>query len=155
MKINIIITSLLLLFTFTSNAHPIDDYYSQHKDDNGMESKKIPPKMAAMMVDDEYTEAIDILKSLRSLKYLNYYGDETKIQNYGKTASSKKGNFSQLLDTVEGTRNIKVFGIKKKNKIKKVMVVVVSKVQFLLIIAKGKLVDSQIDYLPQLSKEIQ
>ena len=148
-------TLIFSLFTIIIFAHPIDDFYKKHKNDVSMESKKIPPKVAAMMIDDDYTDAIDILKSLRSLKYLNFYGDEKTISNYAKSAIKERGNYSKLLDTVEGTRSIIAFGQKKKNVVKKIIVIVETPVQFILIVAKGKLNSSQIAKLPALSQEIQ
>jgi len=157
----IIIMACLTAITF---AHPIDDYYNLHKNDNGMESKKIPPKLASLMVDDDYPKAIDLLQSMITLKYLNFYGDKSLIDKYASQAKSSKGSFEQLLETVvvyrmsesnNGSRSVSVFGIKKRGKVRKVIGVVSTKSQFILIIGRGKLTQSQIESLPDLSKEIQ
>jgi len=148
----IIIMACLTAITF---AHPIDDYYNLHKNDNGMESKKIPPKLASLMVDDDYPKAIDLLQSMITLKYLNFYGDKSLIDKYASQAKSSKGSFEQLLETVDGSRSVSVFGIKKRGKVRKVIGVVSTKSQFILIIGRGKLTQSQIESLPDLSKEIQ
>lgn len=135
-------------------AHPINDYYKTHKNDAGMEARTIPPKVASLMVDDDYPEAIDVLQSLSALKYLNYYGDEDKIKNYAKKAISAKGNYSELLNEVDGNRKLSVFGVKKKGKVRKLIAIVETKTQFILLIGKGRLTDKQIKALPALSKEI-
>jgi hypothetical protein len=121
----------------------------------GMESKRIPPKLASFFVDEDYPEAIDILKSLTSLKYLNYWGDENSIRRYAVNARANKGAHKSLLESDDKIRKVYVFGIKKRGKIKKVMAVCESKSQFLLIIAKGKLTKRQIANVPELAKEIQ
>ena len=146
---------VMVALSFNSFSGAIDTYYNLHKNDRGMESKKIPPKMAAMMVDDDYPDAIDVLKSLRSLKYLNFYGDKDAIEAYASSAIKSKGNFVMLLDEQDKSRKVRVFGVKKKGKVKKIMAVVETGVQFILLIGKGSLTNSQIAKLPALSKEIQ
>lgn len=155
-KKSLIIAGILLFIgTLTYAGHPINDFYKKHKNDQDMEAKVVPPKMAAMFVDEDYPEAIDILKSLSALKYLNYYGEKPQISNYAKKAVAAKGDYKSLLDYSEGNRNVQVFGVKKNGKVRKAIAVVQTKTQFLLIICKGKLSKRQIDGLPELSKEIQ
>ncbi|MEO9531748.1 MAG: DUF4252 domain-containing protein [Crocinitomicaceae bacterium] len=149
------LTVIALLILGSSFAHPIDDYYKAHKSDTGMESKKVPPKMASLFVDEDYPEAIEVLKAMSSLKYLNFYGDKAKIEKYATKATAAKGNYTQLLDEVDGSRIVKVFGEKKNGKVRKVIAIVQTKSQFLLLIGKGKLTNKHIGYLPELSKEIQ
>jgi hypothetical protein len=110
--------------------------------------------MASLMIDDDYPEAIDVLQSLSALKYLNYYGDQKKIIEYAQKATSAKGNYSMLLDEVDGSRKLSVFGVKKKGTVRKLIAIVQTKTQFVLLIGKGKLTDEQIKALPALSKEI-
>jgi hypothetical protein len=148
----VIIMACLTAITF---GHPIDDYYNLHKNDSGMESKKIPPKLASLLVDDDYPEAIDLLQSMITLKYLNFYGDKNIIDTYANQAKSSKGSFESLLETVDGSRSVSVFGIKKRGKVRKIIGVVSTKSQFILIIGRGKLTQKQIESLPDLSKEIQ
>lgn len=144
------------LFTGLIFSHPIDDYYKSHKNDRGMEAKIVPPKLASFFVDeDDYPEAIDLLQSMTSLRYLNFYGDKKIIQDYAKTAESSSGDYLELLNNRDGSRLVQVFGKKKNGKVRKVMAIVQTKSQFLLIIGKGKLTDKQIQALPALSKEIQ
>ena len=143
------------LFVSTANTHPIDDYYKLHKNDAKMEAKIVPPKVAARMVDKDYPEAIDMLKSMTTLKYLNYWGDFKTIKTYAKKAISAKGNYPLLLEKTEGKRSISVFGIKKKGFVRRLFAVVQTKTQFILMIGKGKLTQSQLNWLPSLSKEIQ
>ncbi|MBN4073104.1 DUF4252 domain-containing protein [Crocinitomix catalasitica] len=145
----------LVLACSVGFAQEINDFYSKHKNDVGMESKKIPPKMASLFVDEDYPEAIDILKSLTSLKYLNFWGDEKSIQKYAVEARANKGSYQFLLETSDKHRKVYVFGIKKGGKVKKIMAVVESNSQFLLIIARGKLSKKQIANIPILAKEIQ
>lgn len=146
---------IALFFSAVIFAHPIDDYYESHKNDSGMESKKIPPKLASLFVDEDYPEAIDLLKSMSALKYLNFYGDKKQIENYAKKASSNKGDYKQLLNVVDGSRIVHVFGIEKKGTVRRIIGVVQTNSQFLLIIGKGKITKEQIKGLPALSKEIQ
>lgn len=145
----------LLAPALTVAGHPINDFYKKHKNDADMEAKVLPPKMASLFVDEDYPEAIDLLQSLHSLKYLNYYGEKHEISNYAQDAISHKGTYEQLLDEVDGNRIVKVFGEKKKGTVRKIIAVVQTKTQFLLLIGKGKLSKSQIAGLPAISKEIQ
>lgn len=152
--------TLFLTITFISalqlfGAHPIDDYYKTHKNDHGMEAKKVPPKLASLFIDEDYPEAINVLQSMSALKYLNFYGDQPKIDTYAKKAISLKGTYKELLNVDEGNRKVHVFGEKRKGKVRKIIAVVQTKSQFLLLIGKGKLSKKQIGYLPELSKEIQ
>lgn len=145
---------LLILFSTLNFAHPINDYYKAHKGDAGMDAKIIPPKLAALLVDDDYEEAIDILQSLTALRYMNYSGNKEKVNNYAKQATAAKGNYKELLSQTEGNQKIAVYGIQKKGEIRKLMVVVETNSEFLLMIGKGKLTDKQIRLLPELAKEI-
>ena len=111
--------------------------------------------MASLFVDEDYPEAIDLLQSLYSLKYLNYYGEKSMISEYANKAIAAKGSYTSLLDDVDGNRTVKVFGEKKNGTVHKIIAVVQTKTQFLLLIGKGKLTNSQIASLPALSKEIQ
>jgi Domain of unknown function (DUF4252) len=154
-KITLFGVLFVLLTSFSFSPHPINDFYKQHKNDQDMEAKVVPPKMAAMFVDEDYPEAIDLLKSMTALKYLNFYGDKAKISEYAKNAISAKGSYNKLLDVIEGSREVVVFGEKKRGEVRKIIAVVQTKTQFLLIIGKGKLSKRQIEGLPALSKEIQ
>ena len=120
-----------------------------------MEAKIVPPKIAARMVDEDYPEAIEMLKSMSALKYLNYWGDQNKIKEYAKRAISANGNYPLLLEKSEGNRSISVFGLKKKGLVRRLFAVVQTKTQFILMIGKGKLSQKQLNWLPTLSKEIQ
>ncbi|MBD3638318.1 MAG: DUF4252 domain-containing protein [Crocinitomicaceae bacterium] len=145
----------ILLASITYAGHPINDFYKKHKNDKDMEAKILPPKAASLFVDEDYPEAIDLLQSLTTLKYLNYYGEKTKISEYARKAISAKGSYESLLDDVDGNREVKVFGERKNGTVRKVIAVVETKTQFVLLIARGKLSNSQIAGLPALSKEIQ
>jgi len=152
-------TKLLLLITLLFNivrlnAHPIDDYFKNHKNDSDMESKVIPPKIAAQVVDKDYPEAIEVLKSMTTLRYLNYYGELSTIQKYAKLAISAAGNYPLLLEKKEEKRKISIFGIKKKGTVRRLFAVVETTNQFILMIGRGKLTHSQIQYLPILAKEL-
>lgn len=150
------VTFIALIFSGIMFGHPIDDYYKNHKNDSGMEAKIVPPKLASFFVDEEdYPEAIDLLQSMSALKYLNFYGDSKKIKEYAKNAESSSGSYQELLKEKDGSRRVHVFGKKKKGQIRRIMAIVQTKSQFLLIIGKGKLSDRQIAALPALSKEIQ
>ena len=153
-RIKGVLTALTLIFGSVVMGHPINDYYKTHKNDQGMEARTVPPKMASLLVDEDYPEAIDVLKSLTTLKYLNYYGDEDKIQHYAQKAISAKGNYTGLLNEIDGNRKLSVFGIKKKGTVRKLIAVVQTKTQFILLIGKGRLTDQHIRSLPALSKEI-
>lgn len=149
-------TLIVFLIVGFSFGHPIDDYYKTHKNDSGMEAKIVPPKIASFFIDEEdYPEAIDLLQSMSALKYLNFYGDNKKIKDYAKKAASSSGNYKELLNNQDGSRHVHVFGKKKKGKVRKIMAIVQTNSQFLLIIGKGKLSEKQIAALPALSKEIQ
>ncbi len=150
--------SFLIIGLFCSTlifAHPINEYYKKHKNDAKMEAKIVPPKIAARMVDEDYPEAIEMLKSMSALKYLNYWGDQNKIKEYAKRAISANGNYPLLLEKSEGNRSISVFGLKKKGLVRRLFAVVQTKTQFILMIGKGKLSQKQLNWLPTLSKEIQ
>ena len=149
------VIGLLFCFSIFSFSHPIDDFYKKHRNDDKMEAKKIPPKLASMFVDEDYPEAIDLLKSMNSLKYLNFYGDKSKIDNYAERATAANGNYTLLLDEIEGSRKVVVFGKKKNGNVRKLMAVVQTNSQFLLLIGKGRLTNKQIEGLTDLSKEIQ
>jgi len=144
-----------LLYSAVLPAHPIDDYYKAHKNDLKMEAKVVPPKIAARMVDKDYPEAIEILKSMTKLKYLNYWGDTEKIKKYAIKAISANGDYPLLLEKTEGKRSISVFGLKKKGIVRRLFAVVQTKTQFILMIGKGRLTQAQLNWLPSLSKEIQ
>ncbi|MFK8046697.1 MAG: DUF4252 domain-containing protein [Crocinitomicaceae bacterium] len=149
---------ITLLFCFSNiqtNAHPIYDFYKKHKTDQKMESKIVPPKVAARIVDEDYPEAIKMLKSMTTLRYLNFWGETQKIRKYAKSAISANGNYPLLLKKTEGKRSISVFGLKKKGFVRSLFAVIQTNNQFILIIGKGKLTQQQLNYLPSLSKEIQ
>lgn len=150
-----VVTFLLIMSFSAANAHPIDDYYKSHKNDAGMDAHIVPPKMAALLVDEDYPEAIDVLKSLSALKYLNYEGgDKKRITSYATQAKKAKGSYKLLLEEIDGNRIIKVFGSKKKGTVRNIIAVVETQTQFLLLIGKGRLTDAQVNYLPVLSKEL-
>ena len=152
----LLVMALILAGSVGFAQGEINDFYNRVKDDTGMESKRIPPKMASFFVEEEdYPEAVDILKSLTSLKYLNFWGDEHTIKKYAVEARANTGDHKSLLESDDKVRKVHVFGIKKRGKIKRVIAVCESKSQFLLIIAKGKLTKKQLDNVPALAKEIQ
>jgi hypothetical protein len=153
-KLGLVLGLVGVLLSAIVFATPINDYYKRHKNDIGMEARAIPPKLASLMLDDDEEEAIDILQSLSALKYLNYSGDQNRVENYAKQATSAKGKYSKLLTEDDGYRKVSVFGIKKKGKVRKIIGIVETKSKFVLIIGKGKLSDKQISYLPLLAKEI-
>ena len=136
-------------------SHPIYDFYKAHKNDQKMEAKIIPPKIAARMVDEDYPEAINMLKAMTTLRYLNYWGDTEKIKKYATKAILANGNYPLLLEKTEGKRSISVFGLKKKGIVRRLFAVVQTKTQFILMIGKGRLTQKQLNWLPSLSKEIQ
>ena len=151
--------SVVFIFVFLGMSatfgHPIDDYYKSHKNDAGVEARIIPPKMAALLVDEDYPEAIDVLKSLSALKYLNYAGgDQQRVKTYADQAKKAKGSYKLLLEEIDGSRIVKVFGTKKKGTVRNIIAVVETQTSFLLLIGKGKLTDEQLNYLPVLSKEL-
>jgi hypothetical protein len=136
-------------------GHPIDDYYKIYKNDPGIEARVVPPKMAALLVEEEYVEAIDLLKSMTALKYLNYTGgDQIRVKSYADLAKKAKGTYQLLLEKIDGSRTVSVFGTKNKGTVRNIFAVVETQTQFLLMIGKGKLTDEQINYLPELSKEL-
>ena len=111
--------------------------------------------MAALLVDEDYPEAIDVLKSLSALKYLNYAGgDQQRVKTYADQAKKAKGSYKLLLEEIDGSRIVKVFGTKKKGTVRNIIAVVETQTSFLLLIGKGKLTDEQLNYLPVLSKEL-
>ena len=148
----------MVILVFTASvvrSHPINDYYKRYKKDAMMEAKIIPPKIAAKMVDKDYPEAIEMLKSLTALRYLNYWGDTDRIKKYATKAIASKGNYPLLLQKTEGARSISVFGLKKNGIVRRLFAVVQTKTQFILMIGRGKLTQKQLNWLPSLSKEIQ
>ena len=146
---------ILLMAVSTGIASPIDDYYKLHKNDAGVEGRIVPPKMAALLVDEDYPEAIEVLKSLSALKYLNYAGgDQLRVKSYADQAKKAKGTYKLLLEEIDGSRIVKVFGTKKKGTVRNIIAVVETQTQFLLMIGKGKLTDEQLNYLPALSKAL-
>ena len=156
LKPTLLLTFIFVAFaSFSFMGHPINDYYKAHKNDKGMEAKTIPPKAASLMVDEDYPEAIDILRSMTTLKYLNFYGEKGEIKSYAKKAVSAKGDFQSIFSDVDGNRTVDVFGEKKNGKVRKVIAVVSTKSQFVLIIGRGRLTNAQIAHFPALSKEIQ
>ncbi|MCC7453647.1 MAG: DUF4252 domain-containing protein [Crocinitomix sp.] len=153
------IRSIFLVILFCGMGigfgHPIDDYYKIYKDDPGVEARVVPPKMAALLVEEEYVEAIELLKSMTALKYLNYTGgDQVRVKSYVDLAKKAKGNYQLLLEKIDGSRTVSVFGTKNKGTVRNIFAVVETQTQFLLMIGKGKLTDEQINYLPELSKEL-
>ncbi|MEX1003337.1 MAG: DUF4252 domain-containing protein [Crocinitomicaceae bacterium] len=158
LKPALILTTLFIVLNipaFSFMGHPISDYYKKHKNDLGMEAKVIPPKAASLLVDEDYPEAIDILQSMTTLKYLNYYGKNPAIKQYANGAISSKGLFKSLFHDVDGNREVSVYGEKKGGTVRKVIAIVQTKTQFLLLIGRGKLTNDQIAHFPALSKEIQ
>lgn len=154
-KAGLILAIFAMLLATLSMAHPIQDYYKKYKNDTDMEARIVPPKMAAMLIDKEdYPEAIDLLKSMSALKYMSYYGEQNKVKDYATKALSSKGNYELLMEENTGYKNISVFGTKKRGTVRKIMAVVETKSQFLLLIGKGKLTEQHIRSLPDLSKEI-
>jgi hypothetical protein len=143
-----------MILAISTQAHPIQDFYKKHKKDNGMEAQIVPPKIAAMWVDEDYDEAIDILKSMRSLKYLNFQGDMNQINRYAQNAEKAKGHFQLLLNEEDQRGNIKVFGERKNGFVRHLFAVVQTAREFVLVIGKGKLSDDQVAALPALAKEI-
>lgn len=155
-KLIIAVLGLFLLSSTVLAADAIEDYYDLHKNDPEMESKIIPPKMATLMIDgDEYPDAVDILMSLRGLKYLNLYGENEVIDNYANKALQYTSGFEQIFESTEKHRTITVFAKKKNGKIKKSFAVMNAYKHFCLVIAKGHLTDNQISKFPELAKEIQ
>lgn len=154
LKISVLM-AVIMLSTTIGLSHPIDDYYKSHKNDAGVEARIVPPKMAALLVDEEYPEAIDVLKSLSSLKYLNYEGgDKKRINTYATQAKKAKGSYKLLVEAVDGARIVHVFGTKKNGAVRNIIAVIETQTQFLLLIGKGRLTDKQLNYLPILSKEL-
>ena len=151
---HLLTTLFAFILCLQLNAHPILDYYKAHKNDHKMEAKIVPPKAAAQLVDEDYPEAIEVLKSMTSLRYLNFYGDQNKIKRYAEQAISSKGDYQLLLDKVEGTRSISVYGVKENGLVRRLFVVVQTKTQFILMIGRGKLTQKHLDWLPALSEEI-
>jgi len=145
----------MVMFLVTmARAHPIQDFYKKHKKDHGMEAQILPPKVAALMVDKDYEEAIDILKSMRTLKYLNFQGALTQISQYATNAEAAKGSFQLLLNETDQLGKIKVFGARKKGYVRHLFAVVQTANEFVLVIGKGKLTDDQINALPALAREL-
>ena len=131
-----------ILLSSTANAafgerHPINQFYKEHRFDTDMEAKHIPPKLASLFVDDDYRDAIDVLQALNALKYLNYYGEKSKISEYAQEAVAAQGDYESLYDEVEGSRSVKVFGEKKDRIVRKFFAVIETNTQFLLLIGKG------------------
>ena len=156
-QINLISINLFLILNLScilGYSHPIQEFYKNHKNDVGMEARIVPPKAASLLIDEDYPEAIDLLKSLTTLKYLNFEGKEATVTQYAKEAISAKGNYTELLEEQNERRVVSVFGMKKKGTVRKVMAIVKMKTQFILLIAKGKLNSKQIATIPALAKEI-
>lgn len=156
-----IIGVLFFLLTSISQSafgakHPIIQFYKEHKFDRDVEAKHIPPKLASLFLDDkEYKDARDVLQAMRTLRYLNYYGEQMQISKYAQGAIAAKGDYESIFDEVEGSRTVNVFGKKKGNEVREVFAVVQTKTQFLLLIGKGKLKKSHVRNIPKLTKEIQ
>jgi len=153
-KLGLVLSLVGIVFSVVVFATPINDYYKAHKNDIGMEARAIPPKMASLMLDDDEEEAIDVLQSLTALKYLNYNGDQKRVKRYAKQAVSAKGSYSKLLVDEDGSRKVSVYGVEKRGKVRKIIGIVETKSQFILILGKGKLSEKQIQYLPMLAKEL-
>ncbi len=153
-KLKLVLSLVGIVFSIVVFATPINDYYKAHKNDIGMEARAIPPKMASLMLDDDEEEAIDVLQSLTALKYLNYNGDQKRVKKYAKQAVSAKGDYSKLLVNEDGVRKVSVYGVEKRGKVRKIIGIVETKSQFILILGKGKLSEKQIQYLPMLAKEL-
>lgn len=156
-NIKAILTALIVI-VFSANTgfcESIEDFYKRHKNDSGMEARLVPPKLASMMLEEDYDEAKNVLMSLRSLKYMNYWGKTDKISSYTKAANDAASEHQMLMEDVVDNKKIRVFGTKKNGTIRKILVVVESNAQFLLMIGKGKLSTAQLKMIPELSKEIQ
>lgn len=143
----------VFMVNFTQ-AHPIQDFYKKHKKDKDMEAQIVPPKIAAMWVDEDYEEAIDILKSMTALKYLNFQGDQSAISRYAKNAIASKGGYELLLTDQDKRGKIKVFGQRKNGFVRKLFAVVETSSEFVLVVGKGKLSSDQVAALPALAREI-
>ena len=154
LRLNSCILMVGILFSTLGFSNPINDYYKAHKTDLGMEAKTIPPKIAALWIDDDYTEAKEILKSFTTLKYLDFEGEHNKIRFYVKNAILAKGKHKQLLEDANDDRKIIVFGVEKKGVVRKLMAVVETKTRFILVIGKGKLSKTQLKLFPDLAKEL-
>lgn len=147
---------LVMGFFFVNSAlaHPIQDFYKKHKNDKEMEAQIVPPKIAAMWIDEDYQEAIDILKSMSTLKYLNFQGEKSAISQYAKKAIASQGGHELLLTDQDKRGKIKIFGERKKGFVRKLFAVVETANEFVLVIGKGKLTSDQVAALPALAREI-
>ncbi|MCH2234672.1 MAG: DUF4252 domain-containing protein [Crocinitomicaceae bacterium] len=151
----LVISILLVGFANISLADAYEDFYKEVKNDRGMEAKRIPPKLAALFIDEEdYPEAVDVLGSLRSLKYLNYYGDSKRVEKYTEAALSTNHKFTRLGESEGYKKKVYLFGIWKKDFVKKIVAVVHKEKEFYLVIGKGKIKESQIALFPSLADEI-
>lgn len=157
MRLKIIGAFLLLGFTIAAHGEEeIDAFYNEFKNAEGMESRKIPPKLATLFLDDEeYPEVEDILMSLTSMKYLNFYGDREVVEEYAQKAAKASTGYQLLDQETDKKRWVKLFGQRKNGFVKKVFAVLSSHNQFTLVIGKGKLTDDQIALFPELVAEIQ
>lgn len=153
-RIGLSLFFLVMMMATIAQAHPIQDFYKKHKKDHGMEAQMLPPKIAALMVDEDYEDAIDILKSMRSLKYLNFQGALSQISRYATNAEAAKGNFQLLLNETDQRGKIKVFGARKNGFVRHLFAVVQTTNEFVLVIGKGKLTDDQVAALPALAREL-
>lgn len=145
---------IFLLVTAVFGAHPINNFYSKYKNDKNMESRTIPPKLAALFIDKDYPDAIDVLKSMYALKYLNFSGDQLKVKNYATKARLAKGDYERLLEENTARKKVDVFGLKKRGFVRRIIAIVEFKDQFLLVVGKGKLSQNQLNKLPALAEEL-
>ena len=151
----LVLSILLVGFANLSLADAYEDFYKEVKNDNGMEAKRIPPKLAALFIDEEdYPEAVDVLGSLRSLKYLNYYGDSKRVEKYTEAALSTNHKFTKLGESEGYKKKVYLFGIWKKDYVKKIVAIVHKEKEFYLVIGKGKIRENQIALFPSLADEI-
>ena len=148
----------LILLLGISNvvlADSFDDFFKRNKSEPGMESKRIPPKLAALFIDkEENPEAVDVLGSMTSLKYLNYYGNAEKASDYAAQALKVKAGFIKLGETTGYKKEIYLFGIRKGDYVKKIVAVVRKQKDFYFVIGKGKLSQEQVELFPMLADEI-
>ena len=92
--------------------------------------------------------------SLRSLKYLNYYGDKNKVEKYTTEALSTNHKFAKLGVSEGYKKKIYLFGIWKKGYVKKIVAIVHKEKDFYLVIGKGKLTQAQVELFPSLAEQI-
>lgn len=150
-----LIIMVIGMFPIISLADSYEDLYDEMKKNPVMEAKRIPPKVASLMIDkDDYPEAVDVLSSMNSLKYLNYYGEKEKANSFYKKSLNHGGDYKKLGVHEDFYRTVTLFGIYKKGFVKKIVAVVQKQREFFLVIGKGKLSDKQIELFPMLVKEI-